>query len=118
MKKIAVASVLLLAAMKTAEAACSSVAADPAAPAKIFSQPDHLNLLFYLSFVLFVPVLALYFLRNYRGLWTVIVSTLSLSVFIPVITLTALFNECSDGPALSWFVKGEFSVMVFLLTFQ
>jgi hypothetical protein len=117
MKKLALTNLMFLMAIKSVSA-CTP-AGDPnsrfggSAPTGVFDQ-----IFFFASFGLLLPIVILFFLRKRKGLWTIILSILSLVLFIPAIFIVGMFEPCGQGDSTSYVIKGVFFLMLLFFTFQ
>jgi predicted small secreted protein len=117
MKKTALTNLLLLLAIKSVSAC--SYAAGYGPPVSVFEGREfYFWAIFIGSFVLFVPIVILYFFRNRRGLWTIIASISSLGLFFPAIFMAAFLSICTDGKPLAAVIIAEFFFMSLMFTIQ
>ncbi len=117
MKKLALTNLIVLIAIKSVSACEFPPGKEPVS---VFDgRETYFWIMFIGAFVLFVPVVIFYFLRNRRGLWTVIMSLTTLGLFIPAI-LAAAFVEgmCSNGVLPAAVILAEFFLMMILFIFQ
>ncbi len=118
MKKLALTNLMLLIAIKFVSACSYAEGYEP--PVNVYQKNENYFLaMFFGSFILFVPIVILYFLRKRRGLWTIITSMTSFILFFPAIFITALtVGMCSDGMPFAAVIIVEFFLMCLLFTIQ
>jgi hypothetical protein len=114
MKKAALTSFILLSAIKSVSACSYAPGYDP-------PQLEKVDGIYFLSaFALIVPIVFLYYYRERKGGWAVIISTVSLILYIPAIIFTAfLFAMCGAfvGP-VQLLIKAELFLMLLIFTIQ
>jgi hypothetical protein len=116
MKKLALTNLIVLIAIKSVSA-CSYVPGK--APASVFEGKEiYFWTMFIGSFVLLGPVVILYFLRNRRGLWTVIMSISSLALLFPAIAAAGFLSICGTGAPVAAVIIAEFFLMFLLFIYQ
>ncbi len=107
---------MLLIAIKSVSA-CSYVSGYE--PVNVVQKNENYFLaMFFGSFILFVPIVILYFLRKRRGLWTIITAMTSFILFFSAYFMMALFTMCSDGTPIAAVIIVEFFLMCLLFTIQ
>lgn len=118
MRKLRLISFLMFFGIQSANA--FSCASDVGKSSETTGEPNGFGVIFFImSFALVICNIVFYFLRERKGLWTVIISSVAFIFSIPVIILILLaYSECGDGSQLSFVLKTEFALMLFLLTFQ
>jgi len=117
MKKLALINLIVLIAIKSISACEFPHGKEPVS---VFDGREiYFWAMFIGSFLLFVPVVALYYLRKRRGLATILLSIITLLVFIPALIAASFINGmCSDGALIAAVILGDFFVMSLLFTIQ
>ena len=117
MKNLALTNLMLLLAIKSVSACSYDI--DPNNSVKVNTSDGFYDLILFISaFVLIIPIVILYFVRNRKGRWAIITSSVSLLLFIPAIFLTAfLFGPCGLGP-VPFVIKAELFLMLTILIVQ
>lgn len=115
MKKLAITTLTFLCLVKVV-IACKSVNANPETNSTLeFYQWAA----FISSYVLLIPIVILYYLRQRNSLWTIITALVSLVFFIPLIGVTfSVYEDCQAKNYGQYIMTAEFLFMLFLSSFQ
>lgn len=117
MKKLALTNLIVLIAIKSVSACDYDPRYGP--PTNIIQgNENYFWAMFIGSFVLFIPLVIIYFLRKHRGLWTILLSMTSFVLFFPALFFAAFAFMCSDGTPIAAVIIGEFFWMCLLFTIQ
>lgn len=117
MKKLALTNLIVFLAIKSVSACDYDSRYEP--PISVFEGNEiYFWAMFIGSFILYVPIVIIYFLRGRRGLWIIITSMASFMLFFPAYFFAALFFMCSDGTPIATVIIGEFFMMCLLFTIQ
>jgi hypothetical protein len=115
MKKLALTILITLLSVNIVSAFCDKGNGNPEFINSMIA--NFFGIFFISSYLLTIPIIFLYVLRERVGMWTIVSALSSLVLFIPLLIFEYSLNPC-DATIGFIITVAEFVFMLFLFTFQ